>query len=504
MRNKIYLWDLYDYETQTEGVKKIISKNPCFDLEEISSKKMQQELYEFIIHRSTVVGCAKLYVECNQFKKLCRFLKKYCKKNSSLTDKTSENWMRLLKRWMMKEGIPLTVKGKQVYGTEYRFRSRLITFFDMLLDFTLIDNREETEKDVWELEKLDIKHRVDLIRNHKTINFTKIYQSEIKEEVKKGIYLNLHTEAMDCIHKELTAIRRFSTYLKDKYPHIKSTGEITRELYENYLMYLKTEHGTNRRLHSELNRLRKLLETIGQTCDYQNLCELFFARDIPPTPKAAFKAYSDEELKRLNAAIVKMNEQDARLLVIHQMLGTRISDTLLLETDCLSRKQGVNVIRINQMKTKTYEKPISNELVLLIQKAIKYTKEQYGDTKYIFVNEKDITRPMQYSTLQVRVIKMIRQKDLRDDNGELFGFNTHMFRHCYGAKLTEMHLDDWTIAKLLGHSSVRNVRYYRKMSNKLLADETRASLKKISDYMLEKLNVWEAEYEQIRQNDCFE
>ncbi len=42
-----------------------------------------------------------------------------------------------------------------------------------------------------------------------------------------------------------------------------------------------------------------------------------------------------------------------------------------------------------------------------------------------------------------------------------------------GMKLTEMHLDDWTIAKLLGHSSVRNVKYYRKMSNQLLADETR-------------------------------
>ena len=50
-----------------------------------------------------------------------------------------------------------------------------------------------------------------------------------------------------------------------------------------------------------------------------------------------------------------------------------------------------------------------------------------------------------------------REKQLKDDHGELFGFGTHMFRHYYGVKLTEMHLDDWTIARLLGHKRLNNV-----------------------------------------------
>ena len=48
-----------------------------------------------------------------------------------------------------------------------------------------------------------------------------------------------------------------------------------------------------------------------------------------------------------------------------------------------------------------------------------------------------------------------------------------MFRHVYGIRLTELHLDDWTIAKLLGHTSVKNVKFYRKMSLQIIADETR-------------------------------
>lgn len=95
---------------------------------------------------------------------------------------------------------------------------------------------------------------------------------------------------------------------------------------------------------------------------------------------------------------------------------------------------------------------------------------------------------------------MIHEKDIRDDNGNLFGFGSHLYRHYYSVKLSEMHLDDWTIAQLLGHRSVRNVKYYRKMSNQALADDTREVLKMLSDQMKGSLDGWEEEYEQIRQN----
>ena len=45
-----------------------------------------------------------------------------------------------------------------------------------------------------------------------------------------------------------------------------------------------------------------------------------------------FKVYSDAEIKRLNKYIFLMDEQICRALIIHQMLGTRISDYLDLKT----------------------------------------------------------------------------------------------------------------------------------------------------------------------------
>lgn len=299
------------------------------------------------------------------------------------------------------------------------------------------------------------------------------------------------------IIKELTAIRRLSKYLKETYPDIHSAEELNRELLEEHLMYLATEAEDMNNYRMDLTRLRGTLETIGKLYGYPHLEILFLASDLPRQVQPKLKSYSDSELIRFNAALAELDEQMERLMVIHQMLGTRISDTLILQTDCLYRQDGHPMIQIRQMKTTTFVKPISAELELLIEKAMEYTKKRYGDTVYIFVDEKNSKKPMQYNTVQNKLMDLIQKKDLRDDHGELFGFGTHMFRRVYGIRLTELHLDDWTIAKLLGHTSVKNVKFYRKMSLQIIADETREIRAEMSRMIRANLAGWGKEYEQI-------
>ena len=52
--------------------------------------------------------------------------------------------------------------------------------------------------------------------------------------------------------------------------------------------------------------------------------------------------------------------------------------------------------------------------------------------------------------------------------------------------------------------SLRNVKYYRKMSNKILADDTRKTRNLLSKMVLECLEGWEEEYEQIRFDDSLQ
>lgn len=53
------------------------------------------------------------------------------------------------------------------------------------------------------------------------------------------------------------------------------------------------------------------------------------------------------------------------------------------------------------------------------------------------------------------------------------------------------HVDDWMIAKLLGHTSIYSVHHYRKIGNKLMADETRAAREKMDMILLDIIEGWD-------------
>lgn len=504
MENKIYLKQLESYQSASEISKKRMGKNPYVDLGLLPTEKMREEMRAYMIKRSQELSAEKFLAERSLYHHLCQLIQEKGKNLESFQDWDREKWIRQMKSWLLSHGFSLTFKEKGVGGKENIHKAPTLLYLERVIDFLNTEpEQEETEKDIWNLEKLAMDFKEDITRPCRTINFTKIIQTGIRQELKKAVYFHLQTEAVGCVNKEMTAMRRFSKYLSENYQKLESCADLNRELFEEYLIYLKTENLKAKQFRAELTRLRAILETVGSICEYPQLKNIILNRDIPPSQRAEFKVYSDNELKRFNAFLVKADEQTARLMVIHQMLGIRISDTLTLLVNCLSEKNGETIIRIKQMKTNVYEKGISQELAVLIRNAIEYTKKRFGETEYIFVNENNPEKPMRYGTLQARILQLIYKEDIRDDHGNLFGFGTHMYRHYYGVKLTEMHLDDWTIAKLLGHNSVKNVKYYRRMSNQILADETRNVRNMISEMILASLDGWGEEYEQIRQDDCF-
>ena len=498
MEDKIYLQNLSCYERADYEQKSKIKYEDCFDLNLLPTVGLKEEFYAFLMERDRQMALATMAKEKNLYKRICRILDEKHIRVESLQVWDIEKWLLKIRAWLMENGEKLTIEGVSVYGKEKIVPSALITYFRKIYYFSQQEQeQDEIEKDVWDLSKIDINYKKNPIKNFRTLNFTEITQPDLREETKKAVYWHLQYQAIATIAKELTAVKRFSNYLAENYRNIVSSEELNREILEDYLIYLRTEATEVKNYRADLTRLRALVETIGKLYRYEHLEKLFLSSDIPRMVQSEMKSYTDSELIRLNAGIAKLDEQAARIMVIHQMLGTRISDTLTLQTDCLYRQEGHPMIKIQQVKTNTYMKPISAELELLIQKAIEYTRKKYGETAYIFVDDKNPMKPMQYNTLQNRVMDIIFKMDLRDDKGELFGFGTHMFRHVYGIRLTEMHLDDWTIAKLLGHKTVRNVKYYRKMSLQIIADETREVRDEMSRMIRANLAGWGKEYEQI-------
>lgn len=69
-------------------------------------------------------------------------------------------------------------------------------------------------------------------------------------------------------------------------------------------------------------------------------------------------------------------------------------------------------------------------------------------------------------------------------------FGTHIFRHTYGKKLTEMHVEDWMIAKLLGHKTIQSVHHYRRIGNRMMADETRKTRENMDLILMDVIKGW--------------
>lgn len=493
LENKIHIYELDCYKNATEEQKKRmrVRKDRYFDLEGLPSEEVRKLLEDFVWERGKKLAPSSLASEILYFNNIRNFL---IEKNIKILRYEDENKIILqLKSWMMEKGYALTSKKyRSVYEIVATETPGIIKHMKKILRYSQKDGGcLEQERDVWELDKFEFPLRSNPIKNVKTINFKGISQITIRKEVKTVIFMHLKYMAIGSIMAEMVATKRFCRYLALRYPKIISLLDLTRDIMESYLIYLQTEAKERKNYRSDLYGLRRVIEDVGNHYDRQDIKNLFISTDFPSTPRYLFKFYSDETIKKLNENIFQMDEQIARALILHQLLGTRISDTLTLKTDCLSIRENRYFIRIEQVKSITFEKAISDEIAQLIIKSIDYTEEHYGKTKYIFVKKEDPLRPFQYSMLQHRVMQMIRKNDIRDENGELLNFGTHTFRHCYGKKLTEMHIDDWMIARLLGHKTLQSVHHYRKIGNKIMADETRAVREKIDMILMDVVKEWD-------------
>jgi integrase len=468
----------YDcYEKATEKQLKSLKwkEKRIYFISEILNDKLQDEIYAYINDRCKRLSITTVVNDIYRFELLKDFINEKCRNYNSITDK---NWRELEKSYkvfLYKKGRDLYVRRNRADRNRVeRQNSAQISYFKMYYKYAKeqrMAHIPENEKDVWDMRKLDIVPRCNPIRGKYRLDFREIKQSEFKEMIKKILYNHCLTKAMGSIKSELYTFRRFTSFLADRCPEVNYFIDINRNIIEEYLIYIKSETGLSSASYSrEISVLSNLLFEIGRELEIENLCDLFLTSDCKLRNNALPNAYSDAEIKRFNSALTKIEPDIARCVIIHQMLGTRIEDTLTLRRDCLNKKAEKYFVTVVQQKTRKYTRPISDMLAKLIKRAIEVSEKKYPNSEYIFLQEngKLFTDAM----LKYHVNVMIYRNNIRDDNGNYFKFRTHRFRHTFGVKLTEMKLDDDSIARLLGHKDTRTVQHYRKLRNEKLAEDT--------------------------------
>ena len=264
-KDRIHIYEMESYKHASEEQRNSmrICKIRYFDLEGLPSREVKEILEAFIWERGKTLALSSLATELTTYNNIRKFL---IEKNITVLQNAGpEKTVRILKGWMLEKGLALSsMKYRAAYDITARETPALERKLRQILKFAEVkDEREEQEKDIWELEKFEFPIRRNPIKNVKTLNFTDILQPDIREEVKRVIFLHLKYSALGTIHSEMTAVKRFSRFLKSRKPELESLQELSREDIEDYLIYLQTETTERKNYRSDLYGLKRVIEDVG-------------------------------------------------------------------------------------------------------------------------------------------------------------------------------------------------------------------------------------------------
>ena len=326
-----------------EFKKRRLSSDRAFDLGKLPTKGLREEFRSFLLHRGEILSLSSIRGEFWPYNLLCQFLQEAYADLESLLMENLETMERALKVWLVKNGYPLSYQHyKKAFGKKMRCQTNALSYLSKIYQFLQPQSQEEeTQRDVWRLEKLSFSVKQNPSRPWLTLNFQGILQEEMRQEVKKACAVALRYAAVSSVGGQIQAAKRFSSFMLQAFPHRSSFLQIGRKELEDYLVYLRTEELGKKSFRTELFRLKSLLYTIGQIYESKTLQGLFLWGDIPrEREQPPFRIYSEAELQRLNEGILTLDEQVARALALHQLLGNRISETLTLKQDCLVKRGG--------------------------------------------------------------------------------------------------------------------------------------------------------------------
>lgn len=487
MCKNIRIDELDIYKTSSRKQKAKVDKLPykIYDFTKLKDENIREKLEKFVKDRCVRLSIVTVTYDILYFNVLCDFFNNY----KFVFQKTKRNLiMDKYKEFLMGIGKPLFIfHRRNDRERNSNDKSPYVRFMDLFLDSVY----EVDKKNLLFVEELE-NIRVNPVKPIKQFNFGKIIQSEIKEQIIAAIRIQSSYKAAETLRIEILEVNRLSKFLYEKYSEVISLKELNRNHIEEYITYIKTESGLiSASYNSGIAELKSIITEVGKLYDWKHLETLFLFGEYRKKENRVQRYYSIYEIRRFNSFLVKEEGQFARCILLHQLIGSRISDTLLLETNCLSEVNGKCVIVIRQQKTKkSFIKPINNDVKKLIEKSIEHTLERYGKTRYIFVSDRNPDRPISYSNIEYKIKRMIRINHIKDDKGEILWYGTHVFRRCYGKSLAEMHYDDVTISKLLGHSSTKSVHQYRKMSSKQMAKETEKFREHMNNLIIESSKDW--------------
>ncbi|MCP1122882.1 tyrosine-type recombinase/integrase [Bacillus sp. 3103sda1] len=433
-----------------------------------------------------------IYNAQSPLKRITDFINEKYPNLSSLLDLDIEKAEREYLFWLNEKKIKTyytqTKKIRNV-TTKTSIALFLRTVYTALFQFT--DKREEWKKDKWDVRALHKRYDIDYNKSQSAyfLDFSKI-DEKVREQVKKYFKQRLisnnrfSTGTAQSYLKYIPGFFNFIFSLETTWKDLKLLKRAHIEKYIEHLHEYSKNNLKKRNAHpahyiiKSLSHLQKFLEDI-QRYEYDmapkaNVRLLIFPEDKPKLRKKSIEQIDyipDYVLEQLFTHIDDLHKDVIPVVWIAFKTGHRISDVLGLTSDCLVKLNGQYSIETDVKKTyvQGHRIPIDDELAdilaILIEKSKELSNQDNNPEGYIFVRYRGQRKgkPFTQEFIREELNILAKQKNITDENGKLFHFKAHQFRHTYGVKMLNGGADILTVQELLAHASPEMTLRYAKL-----------------------------------------
>lgn len=342
------------------------------------------------------------------------------------------------------------------------------------------DERDEFEKDEWDWRKIP-GVTLPVTQSQYRLDFKCIplpFRPLVKRYVKYRIAASI--SCSQCA-TDLMSIRLFLSFIHKCHPKWEDLRRLSRNDMEEYLSwyryYTKKMKAINRRY---LLCLRWFLQQI-QMAQYPEAPEahiqlLIFKEDLPKAYMVSennIKYIPEGVLQQLDDHMDKLRPPEyIPVVILLRETGWRISDILNLKYDtCVQRTPQGWFLNGDITKTKVlnHRVPITNEVAAMVKAVAEETKAKSAPdnnpNKYVFIRFDGIRkgRPPQPGTIQDALNRLAKNYDIVDDEGHVFYFKNHAFRHTKGVELINNGMNILHVQKWLAHVSPQMTQLYAKI-----------------------------------------
>jgi integrase len=444
---------------------------------------------------------------------LNEFINKNYRSINSFIDIPLEKGIKKWKAFMLDK--------KQNIENKTIFFKNILTFY-----YDYYDERSEFEKDIWDFRKIPGAKFTKNESKYK-LNFKKTptkYKEVIKIYFKYKVSIKM---SQSDLKRRLNSLIHFLHYIENENKQWINLNDLTRSEMEKYFAVLRSDKGdTLHVVRYSLLFVKDFLEYLEKTehncAPKKPISTLIFFEDIPG------RIYDKDNIKHIPDVVIQqlekilntspkdlkplMLDNSRNLIPIIILLlntGWRISDILNLRyNNCLVHNKGWYLQGdIPKVEVKSHRVPIEDDVAKIVQTVVEKVKtistNDNNPEKYLFptLSGKRKGLPLSSSNIAVNLNKWAKDYNITDDNGSIYHFKNHSFRHTKGVELVNAGMNLLHIQKWMAHASPEMTLIYARLTDDTLRKEW-IKAKEESNFL--KINISEGTVSEISDENLLE